>query len=118
MELPMFPTHTFGANGMPTQILMDGKELQGVTDVTVRAGTNGHTNVVIQFNASSALNFVGELIAQVESDDYYDAIFAGIYRIARADAESELDGEDFDKSAFAQAKFVRRLIELAMGDMV
>lgn len=64
-KLPMFPNQTVGDNGMPCELTMDGQPLKGVTALNVKAGSNGFTNVAIEFESSCAVQFVGHLEATV-----------------------------------------------------
>lgn len=114
LQLPMYPHQTVSDNGMPCKLEMDGKELKGVTGLHVRAGVNGFTNVVMEFEASCAVEFVGHLVAHCDANDTLEFQMAQIYRDARAEVESEMEDEGLEYSHFGQAKLVHRIIELAM----
>lgn len=114
LKLPMFPHQTIGEEGMPCEIKMDGNDLKGVTQLTVRAGSNGFTNVVMEFEASCAVEMAGHLVAHMDANDTLEFQMAEIYRDARIEVENELDGEGLEHSHFGQAKLVQRIIEMAL----
>jgi len=114
----MFPNQTVGDNGMPCELTMDGQPLRGVTSLNVKAGSNGFTNVAIEFESSCAVQFAGHLIATTTGigDEEQALLLASLYRDAKAEVDSFLDaeGEDLDANYMAQADLVRRIIELGI----
>jgi hypothetical protein len=110
ITLPMYPPATV------SDLKMDGKNLKGVTDLTIRAGGNGFTNVVMEFEAAVAVEFVGHLVAHVQGAENEEMTFelAQIYRDARNQVENELEGEGLEYSHLGQARLVQRIIETAM----
>jgi len=62
-------------------LVMDGKELEGVTGLCVRAGANGFTNVAIEFEASTAIKMAAHLIANLDLPDegWEIGVFGGIF---------------------------------------
>lgn len=62
-------------------LLMDGKELEGVTGLCVRAGINGITNVAIEFEAGTAIKMAAHLIANLDLPDerWEIGVFGGIF---------------------------------------
>ena len=118
-NIPMFPTQRVSDNGMSTELIMDGQPLQGVTSVCIKAGSNGFTNVAIEFEASCAVQFVGHLCARVydaAGAEEHDLKLAEIFRDVNEEIRVELeqDGANLMQETYAQAKFVQRIIETAM----
>ena len=111
-KLPMSPTHE------EVVLKMDGREITGVTDLTVRAGTNGLTNVAIGFEASCAVEFAGKLIANINGFTHDEQVltFASIYQTAKSEVDEELahEGTELDSEYMLQAQFVKRVIELTL----
>jgi hypothetical protein len=112
-KLPMYPNRKIGERDLPAVLEMDGKHLPGVTDLTVRAGSNGFTNVVIEFEADVAVEFVGHLVANLNlTEDQAQILFGGIfdkaveaYPILR---EFQMDGAD-------KIEIVKTIIEQALA---
>lgn len=104
--LPELPNRTVGQSGMQCKLQMDGKELRGVTGLTVRAGANGFTNVVVEFEAQSAIKAAGALVAnmnmhEVEEDYLLGGIFEEAVEHIPVLREFNFDGaekRDFVKS--------------------
>jgi hypothetical protein len=117
-ELPMYPMQTIGQDNVFPMLKMDGKELKGVTGLHVRAGNNGFTNVVMEFEANCAVEFVGHLIANVNTamDEESAMLLSSIYQDALKQVQSDLDaeGEELEANYFAQAELVKRIIELSI----
>jgi len=117
-KLPMHPARKVSDSGLPCELKMDGRDITGVTDLTVRAGTNGFTNVVIGFEASCAVEFAGELIANINgfTHDEQALTFAHIYQTAKSEIDEELtsEGAELDSEFMLQAQFVKRIIELTL----
>jgi hypothetical protein len=111
LQLPMYPHEP---DGMPCTLEMDGNKLKGVTGLHVRAAVNGFTNVVMEFEASCAVEFVGHLVAHCDANDALEFQMAEIYSDALADVEKQLEGEVLEYSHFGKAKLTHRIIELAM----
>lgn len=111
-KLPMFPNQTISDNGMPCELKMDGHDMKGVTSLTMRAGSNGFTNVVVEFEASCAVEAAAHLVAHMDLGyiDPQEAL-GGIYDSAIEDfpilREYKLDGCD-------KAEIVKRIIELTL----
>ena len=113
-KLPMFPNQTVSDNGMPCELNMDGQPLKGVSSLVVRAGSNGFTNVVMEFEASCAVEFAGHLVAQLNlSDEQAQMDLGGIYDQAMADVGLT---EDFAHTVDGADKveMVRRVVELCI----
>jgi hypothetical protein len=78
-QLPMEP------NSEKTTLLMDRQPLEGVTSLHVKAGTDGFTNVAVEFNASCALSFTGHLIANIKHEgEEQSLLLAGMHDRAMA----------------------------------
>jgi len=56
-----------------TYIKLDGKALSGVTDITIRAGANGFTNVVLGMEVSALATLTGELSVNAKLCDEYES---------------------------------------------
>ena len=52
-----------------THIKMDGKELKCVSSLVMRAGVDGYTNVVMQFDAPVVARVVAELTANISVEE-------------------------------------------------
>ena len=57
------------AGSGPVHVKRNGEEMQGVTDVTVRAGVNGHTNVIIGVAAPTSLSCLAASILSPRIDE-------------------------------------------------
>lgn len=112
--LPLFPYEG------DTVIRMDGRNLQGVTGLNIKAGANGYTHVAIEFEARCAVQFAGHLVAEAgfgHSDDM-DLRLAELYRRAQAEIGASLEqdsGED-EHSYTQQAALVRRVVSMLIEE--
>lgn len=118
-KIPMLPNQTVGDNGMPCELTMDGRPLEGVTSVFLKAGANGFTNVAIEFEASCAAQFIGHLDASVVQHNGLDGelLLAGIYTDALEDIESRYDFEEFHDTYEQKAEFILKVLALALERM-
>ncbi len=94
------PMHSFTFN-LPVNphndsivLEMDGQPLRGVTDVCVKAGTNGYTNVILGFEARAAIEMTGALVANVNLLEIGESAIASIYDSSLAQlGEDPIDPE-------------------------
>lgn len=111
-SLPMFPHERIDKKpGHDLKLQMDGKPLEGVTSLCVKAGSNGFTNVAIEFEASCAVKFVGHLMATIQEQTIED-VDIGLAELYQ-DAVGSIDPEEYDTYR-GQAQLVRRIVELLM----
>lgn len=117
-KLPMFPNQKIEDNGMPCELKMDGRDMKGVTSLTMRAGSNGFTNVVVEFEASCAVECAAHLVAHMTGFTFEEQQLqlAGIFREVNEEIKAELEreGANLMDEYMAQADFVRRIIELTI----
>ena len=117
VELPLCPNSP-GKDEAPFKLEMDGKPLSGVTDMTLRAGSNGLTNMILGFEAGAAVRCTAELIAHVDMVGGEQRILelAEIYRDVTVEVAASVakEGGTIDNTLDAQAQFVKRIIELAL----
>ena len=113
-KLPMFPNQRIQDNSLPCVLEMDGKQMKGVTGGHLRFGSNGFTNVVIEFEASCAAEFAGHLVAHMDFGHMEcQDVLGGIYDEVVSelglldDFAHSLDGCD-------KADLVKRIIELTI----
>jgi len=64
---------TLNPNTDETYIKLDGVELSGVTDITMRAGANGFTNVVLGMEVPVLATLTGELSVNAKLCDQYES---------------------------------------------
>lgn len=101
--LPLEP-HTGRIGDEPFSAKCNGKDLQGVTDLTLRCGANGLTNVVIGYEASIAVKAVAMHVASIRLDDHVgEELLERIYDTAIQEAV----GRDAPG-----AVIVRRIVEM------
>lgn len=111
MNLPLL-AYSLGAT-----VEMDGKPVRGVTGVTVRAGHNGLTNVVMEMQADTALNFSAATIVKLLEDDIDRRVMddlLNVYQEAHREvwAELDYDGLNIKDQPQAQSRAMVKLIEL------
>ena len=111
MNLPLL-AHSPGAT-----VEMDGRPVRGVTGVTVRAGYNGLTNVVMEMQADTALSFSAATIVKLLADDIDRRVMGdllNVYQEAHREvwAELDYDGLNIKDQPQAQSRAMVKLIEL------
>lgn len=120
-KLPMFPNQKVSDNGMPCELTMDGRKLEGVTSLFLKAGANGFTNVAIEFEASCAVQFVGHLDATVVTHDGLDGeLFMSAIvddAIEHVYSDGGLEPGELFTSYEHKAEFLRKAIALALERM-
>lgn len=119
LALPLFPNHSIGElPGTGVKLEMDGRQLEGVTGLCIKAGSNGFTNIAVEFEAGCAVRMTAELIASLGGGDQSlrQLVLANVYRKARSDIDADLerDGDTLETDTGAQAAFVTRIIEVAL----
>lgn len=109
-NLPMHPHQRHLDRDPKLTMKMDGRNLNGVTGLCVKAGTNGYTNVAIEFNAPAAIELAGALLASVDTEDELLAM-----RISTCYREAVMAVEGFDPDEVDgyqyQSHLVKRLLE-------
>ena len=101
-------------NGPDNHIKMDGKELKGVSSLIMKAGVDGYTNVVMQFDAPMIANVVAELTVNLDiEDETVEQWFATALDKALVKMESrEGEGVDFPiKHRYCRALLTKYLLE-------
>lgn len=116
--LPLYPHQTIGEAQSPDlKLEMDGKELQGVTSLTARAGANGFTNVAIEFECSAAIKMAAAFLPSIEAHEEQVERLGAIYHEAMAEIKDQLDdGETLDDHYMA-GEFVRQIITKALEQL-
>jgi hypothetical protein len=113
-EFPLIPCEQIGKPpGHMLKMNMDGNPLTGVTGVNIKAGSNGFTNVAIEFEAPCAAQFAGVLSASIRSDLDCDQRLADIYSEVKQEVLSSMDAveqDELDVDIDAKAEFVRSII--------
>ena len=116
IELPLFTNRPVGDEVFKLE--KDGTPLLGVTDLTLRAGANGFTNLVLNFEAGAAVKCTAEMVAHVDMADSerHTLELAEVYRDVKGEVEAivEMEGNTIDNTVEAQAHFVKRIIEMAL----
>lgn len=111
LTLPMFPKTKLGKLESLSGIEMDGHELHGVTDLCLRAGTNGFTNVVIEMRASVAAKLAGALVVNLEETDITEDLnLAGVYKRSMDEALAITGEVDMETSLELQSQLVKQII--------
>ena len=117
VELPLYPNKPREGEA-PFKLEMDGKPLSGVTDITLRAGANGFTNMILGFEAGAAVRCTAELIAHADMTGSEQRILdlAEIYRDVTVEVVASVakEGGTIDNTLDAQAHFVKRIIEMTL----
>lgn len=93
------------------ELEMDGVPLKGVTGLTLRAGTNGFTNVVLEFSAPALAEFDAVLITTVNPDDAMELALAAIYDEALLTVEKGLDGDPLGVNPYARSHLVKEILK-------
>lgn len=79
-----------------SRIEMNGEPLHGVTDLTVRAGANGYTNIICNFTADATVNMTAALIAKVNVEENNYEEYAKYFDIFISKLNEDTD-EVFDQ---------------------
>lgn len=121
-DLPLIPHQRIqDSSPFDLRLEMDGRPLKGVTGLHVRAGANGFTNVELEFEAATALQFVAELTADpgLPHTEELDLQLAKLYRRAQAAIEySQEQGSAEDENSYTrQAALVRKLVALLIENV-
>ena len=116
IEVPLFANRPVGDEGFKLE--KDGTPMLGVTDLTLRAGANGFTNLILGFEAGAAVRCTAEMVAHVDIVGSEQRILdlAEIYRDVTVEVAAGVakEGGTIDNTLEAQAHFVKRIIEIAL----
>ena len=107
IKLPFYPHQTIDGKQAPLEIKMDGVDLTHcATDIAIRAGANGFTNVVMGFEAKAGIKAAAHFVANMETtEDEMQLLLGGIFDyVASEYPEGITDGAD-------KTEFVKRIIE-------
>lgn len=110
----------YNAKTPSTTLKMDGNDLKGVTGAHLRFGTNGITNVVMEFYASSLAEFDAHLIASMNIEDEQQMLkLADIYDRSMNEVAGQLEeeGEFIEDSLPGKATFIKRILELIIEEI-
>jgi len=115
-SLPMYPNQTISDKGMQCEMTMDGRKLEGVTGLIVKADARGFTNVAIEFESSCAIRFAGHLmvgITESYDEESLDLLLAELYSdaVGVIGAELERSGDTLESSITARATLVKELVK-------
>lgn len=77
LNLPLYPNQPEEGE-LPVAIKMDGKKLEGVTSLFVKADSNGYTNVTLGFEADSMVSMTAVLVAKMEQSEELDEMLGGV----------------------------------------
>lgn len=116
IKLPLFPHEALQEAPNPAiAIEMDGKKLEGVTGINVRAGYNGYTNVVLELTTNTAIEMVAALLVNLNEEVTFEQHhpFASMYDEAHREVirELEYDGLTLEDQPVSKAKIIINLIE-------
>lgn len=123
-NLPLLPHQRSFTNKLGQKVEaaveMDGKPLTGVTGVTIRAGYNGYTNVIMEMQADAAINMSASSMAKLMVDDFDKRMadkMVAIYDEAHREVlqEMEFDGLDIFTQPQAKSRVMMKLLELLVN---
>ena len=123
-NLPLLPHQRSFTNKLGQKVEaaveMDGKPLTGVTGVTIRAGYNGYTNVIMEMQADAAINMSASSMAKLMVDDFDKRIadkMVALYDEAHREVlrEMEFDGLDIFTQPQAKSRVMMKLLELLVN---
>lgn len=113
------PLHCGPGQADYTTLKMEGNRLEGVTDLTIRAGANGFTNVVIGFEMDAAVRMAAKMVARLDCmNDEKCFLLSEVYSKAKTEIDEELEreGSELDAEIYLQAQFVRRVLEILLEE--
>lgn len=117
-NLPIFP-YDKGADDF--KATMNGKPLDGIRSLAVRAGDNGMTNVVIDFEAAVAVKAVAILFADIEKAKDVDdeVVLATLFDDAMEEVcnTNQEEPQAVLKDYSLKADLVKRLISLSLEQL-